>query len=297
MGEFNMRFTRYKICKVRVGSNNVEAVGSINEDVEFNNLNRSQKLSDEIGQYAIPYCIHDKNLIVGNFSQTYNINLIKFSENSKEEIPIEEDKANDNKTYFFINCLDASIYIQNRRYSPKELNPNLAVDRIQQVLNKNLSHDMLETIVLHKENISYNIEQLEEFFKGAFVKSVEFTNVSDFELQAGTKLHNPRIDLDEAAVESWNTYSRENVESIKIKAKKNKSIAKNPIANIGFKLAEQNSNEYEKIIKNVEIEEDGQKEQLKPKGNEYFVISMSDKDKTTNEMLDKIMNYLKKRKL
>lgn len=292
-----MRFTRYKICKVRVGSNNVEAVGSINEDVEFNNLNRSQKLSDEIGQYAIPYCIHDKNLIVGNFSQTYNINLIKFSENSKEEIPIEEDKANDNKTYFFINCLDASIYIQNRRYSPKELNPNLAVDRIQQVLNKNLSHDMLETIVLHKENISYNIEQLEEFFKGAFVKSVEFTNVSDFELQAGTKLHNPRIDLDEAAVESWNTYSRENVESIKIKAKKNKSIAKNPIANIGFKLAEQNSNEYEKIIKNVEIEEDGQREQLKPKGNEYFVISMSDKDKTTNEMLDKIMNYLKKRKL
>lgn len=116
-------------------------------------------------------------------------------------------------------------------------------------------------------------------------------------MEAGTKLHNPRIDLDEAAVESWNTYSRENVESIKIKAKKNKSIAKNPIANIGFKLAEQNKAEYEKIIKTVEIEEDGQKEQLKPKGNEYFIISMSDKDKSTNEVLDKIMNFLKKRKL
>lgn len=292
-----MRFTRYKICKIKVGSNIVEGISSINEEVEFRNLNKSEKLSDEIGQYAIPYCIHDKNIIVGNFSQTYNINLIKFSEDSKKEIPIKEDKANDNKTYFFINCEDASIYIQNRKYSPTELNPNLAVNRIQQLLNKNLTHDVLETIILQKENISYNIEQLQNYFRGSFVKSVEFTNIADFELKTGTKLHNPRIDLDEAAVESWNTYSRENVESIKIKAKKNKSIAKNPIANIGFKLAEQNSSEYEKIIKTVEIEEDGQKEQLKPKGNEYFIISMSDKDKSTSEVLDKIINYLKKRKL
>lgn len=292
-----MRFTRYKICKVRVGSNNVETIGSINEDLEFANLNKSGKISDEIGQFAVPYCIHDQGLIVGNFSQTYNINLIKFSEDSKEEIPIEEDKANDNKTYFFIKCDDASIYIQNRRYSPTELNPNLAFKRLEQLLNKNLTHDVLETIVLQKENISYDIEQLQTFFRGSLVKSVEFTNISDFELETGTKLHNPRIDLDAAAVESWNTYSRENVESIKIKAKKNKSIAKNPIANIGFKLAEQNKAEYEKIIKTVEIEEDGQKEQLKPKGNEYFIISMSNKDKSTNEVLDKIMNFLKKRKL
>lgn len=38
-----MRFTRYKICKVRVGSNNVETIGSINEDLEFANLNKSGK--------------------------------------------------------------------------------------------------------------------------------------------------------------------------------------------------------------------------------------------------------------
>ena len=270
---------------------------SIDEDLEFGNLNKSEKMSDEIGQFAIPYCIHDQGLIVGNFSQNYNINLIKFSEDSKEEIPIKEDKANDNKTYFFIKCDDASIYIQNRRYSPTELNPNLAYRRMEKLLNKYLTHDVLETIILQKENISYDIEQLQTVFRGSLVKSVEFTNVSDFELESGTKLHNPRIDLDEAAVESWNTYSRENVESIKIKAKKNKSIAKNPIANIGFKLAEQNKAEYEKIIKTVEIEEDGQKEQLKPKGNGYLIISMSDKDKSTNEVLEKIINFLKKRKL
>lgn len=292
-----MRFTRYKICKIKINSNNIERIERIDEELEFKNLDTSTKLSDEIGDYAIPFCIHDQNLIVGNLSQTYNINLIKFSEDSKEEVPINEDRANDNKTYFFINCEEASIYIQNRRYTPNELTPNLAIKRIENLLNKNLTHDILETIVLQKESISYNIEQLQNFFRGSFVKAVEFSNVSDYELKIGTRLHNPRIDLDEAAVESWNTYSRENVESIKIKAKKNKSIAKNPIANIGFKLAEQNSLEYEKIIKNVEIEEEGQKEQLKPRGNEYFIISMSDKGRTTTEALDKILNYLKKRKI
>ena len=227
----------------------------------------------------------------------YKIDLIKFSDNSKKEIPINEDKANDNKTYFFINCKDASIYIQNRRYTPSELNPNLAFKRLEELLNRNISHDMLETIILQKENVNYKIEELQAYFREACVKSVEFNNVDNMKLETGTKLHNPRIDLDEAAVESWNTYSSDNVESIKIKAKKDKSIAKNPIANIGFKLAEQNKTDYGKIIKNMEIEEDGQKEQLKPIGNEYLIVNVSDKDQDINVFLKKILNFLKKRKI
>lgn len=254
-------------------------------------------MEDSIGEFAIPQCIHEDNIIVGNLSQTYGIDLIKFSDDSKEEIPIDEDKANDNRTYFFINCKEASVYIQNRRYTPKELNPNLAFKRIEKLLDKNLSHDVLETIILQKENINYEIEELQEYFRQSFVKSVEFNNISNMKLEIGTKLHNPRIDLDDAAVESWNTYSSDNVESVKIKAKKDKSIAKNPIANIGFKLAEQNKAEYDKIIKNIEIEEDGQKEQLKPKGNEYLIVNVSDKDKNVREALEKILVFLKKRKL
>ena len=222
---------------------------------------------------------------------------MKFSGNSKKEIPIEEDRANDNKTYFFINCKDECIYIQNRRYTPRELNPNLAVERLEKLLNKYLIHDNFETIVLQKENINYEMNVLQNFFRSSFVRTVEFSNVSNFKLKPGTELHNPRKDLDDAAIESWNTYSSENVESIKIKAKKDKSIAKNPIANIGFKLAEQNAKEYDKIIKSVEIEQDGQKEQLKPKGNEYLIVPVSDKDKTIDESLNKILVFLKKRKI
>ncbi len=292
-----MRFTRYKICKMRVSSNEPKIIDKLNEEIEFKNLNVSKKMEDLIGEFAISKCIHEDNIIVGNLSQTYGIDLIKFSDDSKEEIPIDEDKANDNRTYFFINCKEASVYIQNRRYTPRELNPNLAFRRIEKLLDKNLSHDVLETIILQKENINYEIEELQEYFRQSFVKSVEFNNVSNMKLEIGTKLHNPRIDLDNAAVESWNTYSSDNVESVKIKAKKDKSIAKNPIANIGFKLAEQNKTEYDKIIKNIEIEEDGQKEQLKPKGNEYLIVNVSDKDKNVKEALDKILVFLKKRKI
>ena len=291
-----MRFTRHKICKVKVGSNNIEKMDDMDEEITFKSLNLSKKLKDTIGEFAIPLCKHEETIIVGNLSQTYGISLMKFSGNSKEEIPIEEDKANDNKTYFFINCKEKCIYIQNRRYTPKELNPNLAVERIEKLLNKYLIHDILETIVLQKENINYEMDVLQNFFRTSFVRTVEFNNVSNLKLEPGTKLHNPRKDLDEAAIESWNTYSSENVESIKIKAKKDKSIAKNPIANIGFKLAEQNANEYEKIIKNVEIEQDGQKEQLKPKGNEYLIIPISDKDKTIDEFLNRILLFLRKRR-
>ena len=292
-----MRFTRYKICKMRVRLNEPKRIDKLNEEIEFRNLNVSKKMEDSIGEFAISQCIHEDNIIVGNLSQTYGIDLIKFSDNSKEEIPIDEDKANDNRTYFFINCKEASVYIQNRRYTPRELNPNLAFKRIEKLLDKNLSHDVLETIILQKENINYEIEELQEYFRQSCVKSVEFNNISNMKLEIGTKLHNPRIDLDDAAVESWNTYSSDNVESVKIKAKKDKSIAKNPIANIGFKLAEQNKTEYDKIIKNIEIEEDGQKEQLKPKGNEYLIVNVSDKDKNVREALDKILVFLKKRKL
>lgn len=292
-----MRFTRYKICKIGINSNNPEKIERLNEEKEFKQLNCSKKMKDSIGEFAIPECKHENNIIVGNLSQTYSINLIKFSSNSKQEIPIEEEKANDNKTYFFINCKDASVYIQNRKYSPKELTPNLTLRRMEMLLNKNLTHDVLDTIILQREDIDYKIEELQEYFRGSFVKSVEFHNISSLKLEKGTKLHNPRIDLDDAAVESWNTYSSENVESIRVKAKKDKSIAKNPIANIGFKLAEQNAEEYKKIIKKIEIEEDGQKEELKPFGNEYLVVSISDKDKTVNDTLEKILNFLKNRKL
>ena len=214
-----------------VGIETAENLKELNVENSFHILNKSDVQEDTIGKFAISNCTYKNNIIIGKLSQSYNIDLIKFNGTSKEEVPIKEDTANDNKTYFFINCSKAQIYIQNRRYSPEELNPKLAIERIEIILNKYLSKDY-NVIVLQKADVNYDIKEIENYFRESFVKSVEFHNVSDFKLAEGTKLHNPRIDLDDAAVESWNTYSSDNVESVKIKAKKDKSIAKNPIANI-----------------------------------------------------------------
>lgn len=291
-----MRFTKYQINEIKYGDNTVRTVKSLNTEESFHILNKSEVQEDSIGKFAISNCTYENDIIIGKLSQSYNINLIKFNGESKEEIPISEDSANDNKTYFFINCSKAQIYIQNRRYSPDELSPNLAIKRIEYILNKYLSNN--NVIVLQKADINYDIKEMENFFRESFVKSVEFHNVSDFKLAEGTVLHNPREDLDSAAVESWNYYSSGTVDKVKIIAKKDKSIAKNPIANIGIRLAEQYSQDYDKILKGITVMEEGQDYTVKPKGNEYLVIPISEnKNSTYTEMFQKILNYISKKKL
>ena len=78
----------------------LKAIDKLNEEMEFKNLNVSEKMEDSIGEFAVLHCIHEDDIIVGNLSQTYEIDLTKFSDNSKEEVPIDEDRANDNRTYF-----------------------------------------------------------------------------------------------------------------------------------------------------------------------------------------------------
>lgn len=292
-----MRFTKYQINEIKHGDNTLIALKELNVEDSFHILNKSDVQEDTIGKFAISNCTYENNIIIGKLSQSYNIDLIKFDGTSKEEVPIKEDSANDNKTYFFINCSKAQIYIQNRRYSPEELSPNLTIKRIESILNKYLSKDY-NVIVLQKVDVNYDIKEIENYFRESFVKSVEFHNVSDFKLAEGTKLHNPREDLDSAAVESWNQYSSGTVDKIKVIAKKDKSIAKNPIANIGIKLAEQYSQDYDKILKGITLMEEGQDYTIKPKGNEYLVVPVSESRNTTyTEMFGKILNYISKKKL
>ena len=286
----------YQISQLNVGDNNPIPMKGINTKNLHSKLNGPDKESDQIGAYAISGATNQNEIIIGVLSQSYAIDLIKFKEDSKEEIPIKEDSANDNKTYFFIDCKKGNIYIHNRRYTPNELNPNLTVNRLEKILDKYLS-EKLNRIILIKANINYGMKEIENYFRESFVKSVEFHNIGDFKLEKGTKLHNPRLDLDEAVSESWNDYSSENVDSIKITAKKDKSIAKNPIANIGIKLAEQHNQQYEKILKSIAIIESGQESNIKPKGNEYLIIPISDISQPYTEIFTKILNWISKRKI
>lgn len=292
-----MRFIKYQINELGFRDNNLKMLKELDINESFHLLNKSGIEEDEVGMFAISNCTYEKNIIIGKLSQSYSIDLIKFNGESKEEVPIKEEFANDNRTYFFINCSKAQVYIQNRRYSPEELKTNLAVKRIEKILNLCLTKNY-NKIVLQKADVNYDIKEMENYFRKSFVKSVEFHNVGEFKLEKGTKLHNPREDLDNSAVESWNQYSSGTVDSIKVTAKKDKSIAKNPIANIGIKLAEQYSQDYDKILKGITIMEDGQDYTVSPKGNQYLVVPVNDnKNLEYTEIFEKILNYLSKKKL
>ncbi len=292
-----MRFIKYQIIEHINAKNTKKALRGLDIKKTLSKLNNSGIETDRIGQFAIANCIHENNILVGNLSQSYNISLIKFEGTSKLQIPIPENSANDDRTYFFINCSEGQIYIQNRKYAPQELSPNLTVIRMQTILHKYLAEDK-NILTLEKVNIDYDISQMQTYFRESFVKSVEFHNVANFKLADKTQLHNPREDLDSAAIESWNYYSSDTVDSIKVTAKKNKSIAKNPIANIGIKLAEQNTENYDKILKGITVIEDGQDFTVKPKGNNYLVIPINDdKNFPCAKILQKTLYYLLKKKL
>ena len=72
----------------------------------------SEKMEDEIGKFAIPYCKHEDGIIVGNLSQTYNIDLIKLYEKDKEDLNIRllynEVKRISDKLSKIISLLDNS---------------------------------------------------------------------------------------------------------------------------------------------------------------------------------------------
>lgn len=292
-----MRFTKYQIIEHINSNNTIKNLKGLDVKETLLKLYNSEIQTDKFGQFAIANCINENNIIIGNLSQSYNISLIKFKGTSKKQIPILEDSANDDRTYFFINCSEGQIYIQNRRYTPQELTPNLTVIRMQIILHKYLAQNK-NILTLEKVNIHYNITQMQNYFRESFVKSVEFHNVANFKLADKTQLHNPREDLDDAVIESWNYYSSQTVDSIKVTAKKNKSIAKNPIANIGIKLAEQNTENYDKILKGITIIEEGQDYTVKPKGNNDLVIPINDdKNFSCMEIIQKTLHYILKKKL
>lgn len=285
-----MKFTAYQISMCKYSENTFIPMKNLDEKKLLDMINKTKKEVDEIGEFAIYSTESKDKIIVGVLYQSYAIDLSKFSDNSKEEIPIEESNAIDKRTYFFINCSKALLYVQNRRYSPDELSPILTFKRLQKLIQNCLIEDF-EKILLFKAEIDYSLDEIEKIFRENFVRSVEFHNIESYKLEKNTKLHNPRIDLDEALIESWNKYSSENVETVKIVAQKGKSISKNPIANIGIKMAEQHLDNSGKIFKNMIIVESGQEVSIKQKGNEYFVMSVNDNNKTHSEVFEKILNY------
>ncbi len=276
-----MRFTAYDIYEVKD-----DTLLSINVDSSllFESLNRYPKVVEDKESYAPLYIHNYRGYVLGTLAQSYNAILTKFdeNENTKKEIELDDTSIND-KTYFYVNCEETRLYIQGKRY-PTSLNLKFTMERLEKIIGECLE----KKIIFIKAKIKYTIEEIEEIFTNSYVKRIAFANLEGLTLPKGSTLHNPRKDLDEAMVESYNTYSAPVLDTIDLSAKNGHKLSKNPLAKIGMLLSKENR--YAKIFKSMEIIEDGQKVDIKPDGNEHKIIYVPKKDlEDSYETYDRIL--------
>lgn len=264
-----MRFRVYKI----IDANELKRVTIEDSEYLYKTMVGSPKLEDveEQDQYAIMYLKRYNEYILGTFVQSYQKVLTKFADNdnSKKEIQISDTKIND-KTLFYINCRESIIYIQSKRY-PEYLTPGIMIERFQRLLGKCLDRQ----ISFLPTQINNTLEEVEEIFKSSFVSRISFKNLCGLELPQGVELHNPRKELDDALIESYNTYSKDVLDSMELKSKKGEPLGKNPFAKIGLFLAKEH--QEVDVFKDMEIVESGEKIKVSIKGNDSKIINISKK--------------------
>lgn len=281
-----MRFTAYDIYEIIDG-----AIKIFEPDKErlFQKLNAYPKVEDDGNVYAPIYMHKSGEYILGTLAQSYYTVLTTFAPetDTKKEVELDDKVIND-KTYFYINCREKRIYIQGKRY-PVSLNKGYTRDRIRMILEDCLGYN----ISFVQARIEYTIEDIEEIFVSSIVKSISFRHLDGLMIPKGTKLHNPKKELDDALIESYNTYSAPTLSSMDLKAKDGEKLSKNPLAKIGMVLSKQNK--HEKIFRNMEIIEDGQLTEIKQGGNEHKVIYVPKKDQDDSfETYDRIMKKVSK---
>lgn len=278
-----MNFRAFDICYLK-DNTSVRYQISAEQDL-FKNLNRIELIQEGTSAYA-PIDMHEHDsFILGTLAQSYFTILTAFEGDGKKEKELDDNNIND-KTIFFINVEEARIYIQGKLYQSATLNKALALSRITNILDNCLS----KPVVLQKAQINYSDQDLIEVFNRGYVKKLIFKNIRGIELPLNSVLHNPRADLDRAVAESWNTYSKDILNYLELRADDDEKLNKNPIAKVGINLAQIGNHEGKPIIKEISLFDGGEKVTLRPTGNDRKVIYVS-KDILDDsfEVYDKIL--------
>jgi len=158
------------------------------------------------------------------------------------------------------------------------------IERLQSILGATVG----KGIQFLPTEINYTMEEINEIFDNSFVKRIAFKNMCGLELPAGVQLHNPRKELDEAMIESYNVYSKDKLDSMELRSTKGEKLGKNPIAKIGMILAE----EYQEVgvFKELDVLEDGQKETVRLRGNDSKIINITKKQQeSTSQVYEMIL--------
>ena len=262
-----MRFKAYKMLR----SDDNRTFRISDAEKLFRALDSSPKLEEEEDEYALMYLKKYEEYILGTMVQSYSKVLTKFviDDDIKKEEELKDTKIND-KTLFYINCTENILYIQSKKY-PEYLTEGILRIRMEKTFSKCLG----VTIIIVPTEINYTLEQVEKMFSDSYVKRIAFKNLCGLELPLNVELHNPRKDLDDALIESYNVYSKDKLDSMELKAKSGEKLGKNPFAKIGFELAK--AHENIEVFKDMEIKEADENVKIRIKGNDSKIINISKK--------------------
>ncbi len=277
-----MRFKMYQIVYMKREATTEETqqfreLSALNHNELFEQLNKLPIIKEEDGSgYTVLYCKDEAHIILGTFIQSYSLALTKFAGETKNEVPLSENEAND-KTFFFIDTMKGQIYIQNKRYESDRLSRKKTFDRLEYLVEELLKTEYEYIIKFVDRPIEYTVDELIEIFQNNYVKQVEFRHMLGIQIPQGTKLHNPREHLDQSLAETWNTYCINEIDYMELKSSKDgESLNKNPFAKIGMTLSKEAENSKEVINKITIVDSEGE-EVLRPKDNEHKIINISRK--------------------
>ena len=262
---------RFKAYRIKLEENYQTVLLESLNDL-YTKLFNCPKMEDESNDYAVMYLTKQEPFILGTFVQAYSTVLTKFKDDTenKEEVKISDSEFND-KTLFYIDFNQKIVYIQSKRY-PESLSQRLMKKRMEEIFSICIG----KKIILVETEISNTIEQIEHVFKTSIVKKIVFSNMKGLELPKGSELHNPRKDLDDALVESYNVYSKDTLDYMELRAKNGEDLHKNPFAKIVMTLSDEYRNHD--VFKYMEVIEGGEKVTVKKDGNDSKIINIAKKD-------------------
>ena len=265
-----MRFRAYAIKKEIDG--NYVNIGRLDGDYLRREFYKFGLEVDEGNIYKPMYVQRKYDLLLATLIQTYQPDLKTFSgEDYDEEVGIVESRVND-RVLFYIDLLENIVYIQNKKYQSSVLKHARTVERIENIVSKSLNDC---DIHLMPAKIDYSILEIENLFKESNVRELHFTNLAGMEVPEDAEIHNPMREWDNTVAKSWNRYSKNDLNSIDLKAADGKTLTKNPIARLCMILAKQGNPNGKDIFKKMTINSNGEKEEIKLSGNENKVYNIT----------------------
>lgn len=264
-----MKFKAFKIMKY--GDKGLSNLEQIQAEQLRNRLNTFEKIEDHGAEYSPLYIQLEENYILGTLVQSYLKELYSYSDNGEnEEIELGTNNLTD-RVFFYIDVINSLIFIQNKRYPAPSLKMGKTIERITNILSDCFGIN----ITLISAKINYSLDEINRLFLENQVTEITFSNLIGIEVPEGAEIHNPVREWDDTFSQSWNKYSKDEVDSFTLKAAKGHTLSKNPFARMGFILAKESGTKgtFKKMMVNV----NGEKSEIKEEGNENKIIPFRSK--------------------